>query len=62
MGDSAITHHLRVAAIAINEAMRHMPPRMAARTKWHVKRRTESLIATLGEIRNESYAQYSVPK
>jgi tRNA(Ile2) C34 agmatinyltransferase TiaS len=48
--EAAVTHYLREATRAIYEAQRHMPEKLAGRTKWFVKKRALSLREKLSEI------------
>jgi hypothetical protein len=55
--DAAVTHHLRAASRAIREAQRHMPEKLAGRTKWFAKKRALWLIEMLREIHSMASAR-----
>ena len=55
--DAAVTHFLREATHAIFEAQRHMPVKLAGRTKWYVKKRALWLREVLLEIHSTAWTR-----
>jgi hypothetical protein len=53
--DAAVTHYLREATKSIFEAKRHMPVKLAGRTKWYVKKRSLWLREVLSELHTEAW-------
>ena len=55
--DAAVTHYLREATSAIYEAQRHMPAKLAGRTKWFVKKRALFLRERLLEVHSMAWSR-----
>ena len=57
VSNAAVTHYLKEAARALNEAQRHMPLKLSGRTKWFVKKRSLTLIEILRELHSTAWSR-----